>query len=124
MKTFYDEDGNIVGTVEGFDNPEGVEVQIPGKVLQKVEIGLGHELEQFARDLEDERKPHISVKNHVFDGKKFKKIPDSVMQKRAQAIMKAREDAMVEREKILKKIKDTNLPPEERLETLIKHLNI
>lgn len=124
MKIYFDKDTNeIVGTVEGFED-NGVSISLPGRALEEVNIGLGHKLEKWARDLEDTRKPHISVKNHRFDGKKFIRIPDTEIQAKKAAQEEARERFKQERAKLIEKIKDENLSADERLNAVIKHLNI
>lgn len=124
MKVFFDPNtGEILGTVEGFvDN--NTTISIPGRTLECVNIGLGHKLEKWARDIEDVEKPHISVKNHRFDGKKFTRIPDEEIQAQKAAQDEARARFKEERTKLLEKIKNNKLSADERLDAVIKHLNI
>lgn len=84
MRIFYDKQGNIIGTINGFsDDPtlDGVMIIPSGykKSDIKVEnIGLGHKLEKKVRDFEDTQTTtnvldhKIVIKNNNFNG--FKKI--------------------------------------------------
>ena len=125
MKLYYNKDnGEIVGTIEGFGNHNGVDISIPNISIESIDITVGHPLEQWARDLENPDKKEITVNNYRFNGKKFIKISQSELEKQKKNNQILQEEAKQKREETLSKIKDTSLSNKERLDILIKFLNI
>lgn len=81
MIIFTDKETNeVIGTVDGFGEDIGLFIGDPEKT-EKTVIGLGHPLEQWAREFEDPRNSK-QVFEYKFKEGNFEKIPDDVLEAR------------------------------------------
>lgn len=72
MVIFYDDQGNIIGTVDGF-NDTGVQIRLGDKFAERLNIHIGHELEGLARRHEDPLDSFSMLNHRIINGQLSRK---------------------------------------------------
>ncbi len=99
MKIFYDQDGRVVGTVDGFSDHADISVRVNGEETASTEIKLGDPDEQLARDLMDPRNP-LKVDDLVLEDGKVREMTDKEKADRPEPEVSEREPVKTLQEQV------------------------